>query len=202
VEEKRPGEYLPVEENEDGTYILNSKDLCMIEHIPDIVKSGVSSVKIEGRMKSSYYVATVVKAYRMALDSYFDNPERYKFNQEWIEELSKASYREFTTGFYNGRSEDTQNYRTNSYIRNYSFVGIVRGYDKGTCIACVEQRNKMTLGEEIEVVKPRDGYFRQIIRDMKDIDGNDINEAPHPQMTLYMKMDEPVGEYAILRRRE
>jgi U32 family peptidase len=201
VEEKRPGEYLPVEENEQGTFILNSKDLCMIEHIPEIVKSGVSSVKIEGRMKSSYYVATVVKAYRTALDSYFNDPERYKFNPEWMEEISKASHREFTTGFYSGMPDDAQNYTTSSYIRNYSFVGVVKGYDERTGVACVEQRNKMIRGEEIEVVSHRGGFFRQIIEDMKDVDGNDINEAPHPQMTVYMQMDKPVEQYAILRRR-
>ncbi len=202
MEEKRQGEYFPIEEHEKGTFIFNSKDLCMIEHIPDIAKTGVSSVKIEGRMKSSYYVSTVVKVYREALDAYFENPRKYRYNPEWMEELSKVSHREFTSGFYKGMPKNTQNYKTSSYIRNYSFIGIVRGYNPDTGIAEVEQRNKMVRGDEIEVVRPLGSYFRQVIKEMKDIDGLDINEAPHPQMIVHMAMKEPVEEYSILRRGE
>jgi len=201
VEEKRPGEYMPVYENERGTFIYNSKDLCMIEHIPQLISSGASSFKIEGRMKSSYYVATVIKAYRDAIDSYYDGPDDFSFKKEWLEEVSKASHREFTTGFsFSKPTGEGQIYNTSSYIREYDFVGIVKSYDKATGIATIEQRNRMFEGEEIEVVNPGEKYFKQIIRGMKDIEGDAIKVAPHPQMIVYMPMDEEVGEYTMLRR--
>jgi len=202
VEEKRPGEYMPVFENERGTFIYNSKDLCMIEYIPEILESGVESLKIEGRMKSSYYVATVVRSYRQALDSYYNNPESYRFNPEWLEEVSKASHREFTTGFYfNKPTGKDQIYHTSSYIREYDFVGLVTAYDRNTGIATVEQRNRMFVGDEIEVVRPKGGYFTQVIKEMKNIDGENIEVAPHPQMTVFMPMDQEVDEYTMLRRK-
>jgi len=202
MEEKRPGEYFPVYENERGTFIFNSKDLCMIEHIPEIIKAGVNSVKIEGRMKSSYYVATVVRAYREVIDTYYREGENYKFDPVWLEEVSKASHRNFTTGFYYKKpgSEDLE-YSSSSYIREYDFVGLVRKYDKDTGIAEVEQRNRMFTGDEIEVVVPGKGYFTQIIKSMKNEEGEVITSAPHPQMTVYMPMDQEVTEYSILRRK-
>jgi len=202
VEEKRPGEYMPVYENERGTFIFNSKDLCMIEYIPEILETGVESLKIEGRIKSSYYVATVVRAYRQALDSYYSNPEGYSFNPEWLEEVSKASHREFTTGFYfNKTTGKDQIYHTSSYIREYDFVGLVTAYDRNTGIATVEQRNRMFVGDEIEVVRPKGGCFTQVIKEMKNIDGENIEVAPHPQMTVFMPMDQEVEEYTMLRRK-
>lgn len=202
MEEKRPGEYLPVYENERGTFIFNSKDLCMIEHIPEIIKAGVNSIKIEGRMKSSYYVATIVRAYRAVIDAYYNNSEDYKFDSVWLEEISKASHRKFTTGFYfNKPGAEEQEYTSSSYIRDYDFVGLVRHYDKNTGIATVEQRNRMFTGEEIEVVVPDGRYFKQIIKSMKNEEGEDITSAPHPQMTVYMPMDKDVTEYTILRRK-
>ncbi|MGI6778333.1 MAG: peptidase U32 family protein [Acetivibrionales bacterium] len=201
VEEKRPGEYMPVLENDRGTYIFNSKDLCMIEHIPDIINSGISSLKIEGRMKSTYYVSTVVKAYREAIDTYYCNPDSYKLNPEWLEEVSKASHREFTTGFYFGKPDQGQIYHTSSYIRDYEFVGVVKDYDSTTGIATVEQRNRMFEGEEVEVVRPKGKYFTQTIKGMKDSEGKSISVAPHPQMTVFMPMDEEVEEYTIIRRK-
>lgn len=202
MEEKRPGEYMPVFENERGTFIYNSKDLCMIEHIPEILATGVTSLKIEGRMKSSYYVATVVKAYREAIDSYLANPQAYRFDLQWTEELSKASHREYTTGFYFDKpTGKEQIYHTSSYIREYDFVGMVTSYDKNTGIAVVEQRNRMYNGEEIEVVRPKGKFFKQVIKDMKNEDGEDIDVAPHPQMTVFMPMDEEVEEFTMLRRK-
>lgn len=202
VEEKRPGEYIPVVENERGTFIFNSKDLCMIEYLPQIIESGVTSLKIEGRMKSSFYVATIVKAYRDALDSYYEMGENYKFNPKWLEELSKASHREYSTGFYFGKpSSKGQIYHTSSYIRDYDFVGVVTAYDKATGIATVEQRNRMFKGEEIEVVPPQGEYFVQKIESMKNIDGEEIEVAPHPQMTVFMPMEKDVVEYTMLRRK-
>ena len=157
VEEQRPGEYYPVEEDERGTYILNSRDLCMIEHIPELIASGITSAKIEGRMKSSFYVATVVGAYRKAIDSYYKDPERYEFRTQWMEELKKVSHREFTTGFYfNQPTNKDQNYQTSAYTRDYTFIGVVRDYDPKTGMAVVEQRNKMTVGEEIEAFEDQE----------------------------------------------
>jgi len=202
VEEKRPGEYMPVYENERGTFIFNSRDLCMIEHIPELINTGVSSLKIEGRMKSSFYVATVVKAYRDAIDAYYSDPEGYRFNPKWLEEISKVSHREFTTGFYfNKPTEKDQIYNTSSYIRGYDFVGIVMEYDSKTGKATVEQRNRMFLGDEIEVVRPKGDFFIQKIESMKNSDGESIDVAPHPQMTVYMPMEKPVEKFTMLRRK-
>jgi len=203
MEEKRPGEYIPVEENERGTFIYNSKDLCMIGHIPEMLASGVTGLKIEGRMKSSYYVATVVKVYREALDAYYGNPGGYRSKNEWMEEISKASHREYTTGFYFGKpAGKDQMYHSGSYIRDYDFVGMVAAYDAETGTAMVEQRNRMFRGEKIEVVKPKGPYFRQEIRIMRNADGEEIDVAPHPQMTVYIPVDEEVTPYTMLRRKK
>lgn len=202
VEEKRPGEYLPVLENERGTFIFNSKDLCMIEHLPQIIESGAASLKIEGRMKSSFYVATVVKAYREALDAYYEGKDNYKFNPKWLEELSKASHREYTTGFYFDKPDsEGQIYHTSSYIRGYDFIGVVLEYDKTSGVAKVEQRNRMFTGDEIEVVNPVGEFFTQRIDSMKNIDGEEIDVAPHPQMIVYIPMKQDVDEYTMLRRK-
>ena len=202
VEEKRPGEYFPVYENERGTFIFNSRDLCMIEYLPQIINAGVTSLKIEGRMKSAYYVATVVKAYRQALDSYYEMGSNYKFDTKWLEEVSKASHREFTTGFYFEKpSSETQIYHTSSYIRDYDFIGLVLEYDSNTGIAKIEQRNRMFIGEEIEVVNPEGDFFVQTIDSMKNIDGEAIDSAPHPQMIVYMPMKQAVMQFTMLRRK-
>ncbi len=201
VEEKRPGEYMPVVENERGTFIYNSKDLCLIPYIPEIIKSGVTSLKIEGRMKSSYYVATVVKAYRDAIDAYLKDPENYTFDPKLEEELNKASHREYTTGFFFGKpTGKDQIYHTSSYIREYSFIGLVLEYDKASGIAKIEQRNRMFAGDEIEVVRPKGPYFKQKIKSMKNIDGEEIAVAPNPQMIVYIPMDQEVEPYTILRK--
>ncbi len=204
VEEKRPGEYYPVEEDERGTYILNSRDLCMIEHIPEIVGSGIMSAKIEGRMKSIFYVATVVHAYRKAIDAYFADPAHYKFDEDWMHELKKVSHREFTTGFYfHQPTNKDQNYQTSAYTREYSFVGLIKEYDEETGFALVEQRNKMTLGEEIEIFGPDIDFFTQNITEMLDAQtGENLESAPHPQQLLKMKMDHPVKPHYILRKKK
>lgn len=202
VEEKRPGEYYPVEEDERGTYILNSRDLCMIEHLDKIVESGIMSAKVEGRMKSVFYVATVIHAYRQAIDAYFADPARYEFKAEWLTELKKVSHREFTTGFYFDKpTNQDQNYQTSAYTREYSFVGIVKSYDSATGYAVVEQRNKMTLGDEIEVFGPDIPFFKQALESMCDAEsGEPLESAPHPQQVLRIKMDQPVKENYILRK--
>ncbi len=203
VEEQRPGQYYPIEEDGRGTYLLNSRDLCMIEHIPQLVQAGIASAKIEGRMKSSFYVATTVGAYRKAIDAYYANPERYAFRQEWMEELTKVSHREFTTGFYfNQPTNEGQNYQTSAYTRDYSFIGVVKSYDGATKMATVEQRNKMTVGEEIEVFGPGVDSFSQTLAVLLDEEGNPMESAPHPQQILQIKMERPVSENFMLRKRK
>jgi len=202
VEEKRPGEYYPIIEDERGTFILNSKDLCMLEYIPELVKAGVTSFKIEGRMKSSFYVSTVVRAYRRALDAYMNDPGNYVFRQEWLDEVSKVSHRSFTTGFFfNKPGADSQNYGTSSYIQSHEFVGIVLSYNETDKTALIEQRNRVFSGEEIEIVQPEGRDIRMIISDMRDIDGNRIESTPHPQMKYTLKVPEPVIPYSILRKK-
>lgn len=202
VEEKRPGEYIPVTEDEKGTYFFNSKDLCMVKHIPEVINSGINSLKIEGRMKSIYYVANTVRVYRKAIDEYLKSPESYEFDSEWLEELRKVSHRKFTTGFYlNKPTEDDQLYDTSSYIREYDFIGIVLEYDEETGIALVEQRNRMFKGDSIEVIGPDYKSFKQEIRIMRDENDEEIDVAPHAQQKIKISMDKPVDKYYILRRK-
>jgi len=201
MEEKRPGEYMPVYENDRGTFIYNSKDLCMIEHIPELVQSGITSFKIEGRVKSAYYVATVVKAYREAIDSYFESPENYTFYPELLEELKKVSHREYTTGFYFGKPTGKDHvYHTSSYIREYDIVGLVLDYDENTGIATVEQRNRFYTGDEIEIIQPGKPYFKQIVQEMRNEEGELIEVAPHPQMILKLPVRQPVVPNAMIRK--
>lgn len=203
VEEKRPGVYYPIEEDERGTYIMNSKDLCMIEHIPEIIKSGITSLKIEGRMKSMFYVATIVRAYRKAIDSYLADPDNYKFDNTWLAELNKASNREFTTGFYLDKPDnEDQNYVTNAYSREYDFLGVVREYDESTSMALVEQRNKINVGDEIEVFGPGIEYFTMKVEKMLDAEtGEAIESAPHAQQMINIEMNFPVNKDFLLRRK-
>jgi len=203
VEEQRPGEYFPMEEDDRGTYILNSRDLCMIEHIPHLMESGIESFKIEGRMKSIFYVATIVSAYRRAIDSYYENPAEYEFNPEWLSELKKVSHREFTTGFYFDKpTNKDQNYQTSAYTRDYSFIGLVKSYDPETGYAIVEQRNKMSIGEEIEVFGPYTDFYTQTLDEMYNEEGEPIDSAPHPQQIVKIKMAHPVAENFMLRKRK
>lgn len=201
VEETRPGEYFPVFEDEEGTFIMNSKDLCMIQNIDDLIDAGIDSLKIEGRMKTVYYLATVIRAYRMALDEYYKDPANYKFNPKYLEEIQKVSHRDFTTGFYYGEAKaDAQVYTTNSYIRGYDFTGLILDYDKETKIATVEQRNRMFLGDEIEVFGPNSDFFSQKIEYMTDDKGQALEVAPHPQQILKIKMDQDVSKDFIIRK--
>ncbi|NLV76313.1 MAG: U32 family peptidase [Tissierellia bacterium] len=201
MEEKRPGEYFPIVEGDKGTFIFNSKDLCMIQYIPQLVKAGIKSFKIEGRVKSSYYVATVVRSYRMAIDEFFKDPENYSFDEDWIKEIKKASHRDFTTGFYFGKpTEEDQVYTSSSYIRSYDFLGLVLEYDEDTKLATVEQRNRMFVGDEVEVFGPGKKHFTQKIYKMWDEEGNEIDVAPHPQQIIKIKMDSKVNKWDIIRK--
>ena len=203
VEEQRPGQFYPVEEDERGTYILNSRDLCMIEFIPQLAESGIASIKIEGRMKSVFYVATIVSAYRKALDAYYADPENYLFKEEWMRELKKVSHREFTTGFYFDKPTNRdQNYQTSAYTSDYTFTGMVKSYDPETGYAIVEQRNKMVIGDEIEVFGPGTDFFVQKLTEMYNEEGEPIEAAPHPQQILKIKMNEPVKENFMLRKQK
>jgi putative protease len=201
MEEQRPGEYLPVFEDDRGTYILNSKDLCMIHKIPEMVETGVDSFKIEGRMKSVHYVASVVKAYREAIDTYFKAPQNYKFNPQWLRDIEKSSHREFTTGFYFGKPTGLEQiYGNSSYIREYDFVGLVVDYKEDKKLALVEQRNRFCVGEVIEFFGPKGESFSQRIEKLWDENGNEIDCAPHPQQKVMIKTEFPVSPYCILRR--
>ena len=202
MEEKRPGEYFPVEEDSRGTYFMNSHDLCMIEHIPDLIKSGISSLKIEGRMKTVYYVAATVRAYRIAIDSYYRDPENYRFDESLLSEVGKVSHREFTTGFFYGDpGSSAQNYSSSNYIKTYSFTGKVISYDECDGFATVEQRNKMVEGDTIEVFGPGDNLFSQKLEEMYDLEtGDRITSAPHAQQMLRIKMEHPVKENYLIRK--
>lgn len=201
VEEKRPGEYFDVFESERGTFIFNSKDLCMIEHIPELVKSGITSLKIEGRVKTAFYVATVVGAYRREIDRYFEDPEGYVFNPEELNELTKVSHRPYTTGFYFGRPEsDGQVYETSSYIRDYELVGIVKSYDEETKRVTITQRNRFFEGEEIEIIRPDGPYLSITAQDMCDEKGERITSAPHAEQIVTMSCPKSVPTGAMLRK--
>ncbi len=200
TEEKRNGEYFPIEEDERGSYFFNSKDLCLMGNIADVIDTGVDSLKIEGRMKSVHYVASVTKAYREAIDSLLDDREHFAVKNEWLDELDKVSHRPYTTGFFYGRTtEDDQIYGTSSYTQTSDFVGLVLSYDENG-FATVEQRNNMQSGQEIEVFQPTLATFRQKIYEMYDDEGRRIDAAPHPQQIVRMKMDKRVEPYSILRR--
>ena len=204
MEEKRPGEYFPVEEDQRGTYVFKSKDLCMIGHIPEMVEAGIASAKIEGRMKTIFYAATVVRVYREAIDRYYADPASYRFRPEWLEELSKVSNRHFTTGFFLGRpDESAQNYESSAYIRKYDFIGIVRSYDGETGSALIEQRNHFRVGDEIEIFGPGSAsFFTQTVEELFDAEsGKPVEVAPHAQQMLRMKVRFPVGASYMLRRK-
>ncbi|KXG76769.1 peptidase U32 family protein [Thermotalea metallivorans] len=201
MEEKRPGEYMPVFEDEKGTYFFNSKDLCMIEYISELIESGLSSLKIEGRMKSVYYVANIVRVYRKAIDTYYEKGKDYQFHPEWMEEIRKASHRDFTTGFYLGKpGHQEQIYSTSAYVREYDFVGIVLDYDAHRQIATVEQRSRIFQGDVIEVIGPDMKMFTQKIDQMWNENDEEIEVAPHAQQVIKIKMSNPVKKYDIFRK--
>ena len=202
VEETRPGEYMPVYENERGTYIFNSKDLCMIEHIPELMEAGIDSFKIEGRMKTALYVATVARTYRKAIDDYFESRELYEKNMSWyLEQIVGCTYRQFTTGFFFGKpDENTQIYDNNTYVKEYTYLGIVgENTDKGYRI---EQRNKFYVGEEIEVMEPSGENMTVIVKSIRDEEGNEMDSAPHPKQVLYIDVGHQLAMFDILRRPE
>ena len=202
VEEKRPGEYLPVYENERGTYIFNSKDLCMIQYIPEILDAGIDSLKIEGRMKTALYVATVARTYRKAIDDYQKDPELYKKNMPWyLEQISNCTYRQFTTGFFFGKpDETTQIYDSNTYVKEYTYLGIIGEVRDGLCR--IEQRNKFSVGEIIEIMKPNGENVEAKVERILNEEGEEQESAPHSKQVLYVALDQKADKYDILRRAE
>lgn len=203
VEEQRPGQYMPVYENERGTYIFNSKDLCMIEHIPEMLDAGIDSFKIEGRMKTALYVATVARTYGLAIDEYLKDPELYRSRIPFYKsEISKCTYRQYTTGFFFGKpDENTQIYDTNTYVKEYTYLGVV-GETNSSGLYGIEQRNKFIVGEEIEVMKPDGENITVTVKRITDETGKDMESAPHPKQKLFIDLGIKLDEYDILRRRE
>ncbi|WP_027206988.1 peptidase U32 family protein [Butyrivibrio fibrisolvens] len=200
VEESRPGEYLPVYENERGTFIFNSKDLCMIEHIPELIDAGINSFKIEGRMKTALYVATVARTYRKAIDDYLESEEKYRANMPWYQdEIARCTYRQFTTGFYFGKpSEESQIYDSNTYVNEYTYLGIVDSInDKG--LARLEQRNKFSVGETIEIMKPDGRDIETLVKAIFAEDGTQQESAPHPQQLIDIELETVPEAGDILR---
>ncbi|MBQ7777034.1 MAG: U32 family peptidase C-terminal domain-containing protein [Lachnospiraceae bacterium] len=226
VEEKRPGEYLPVYENERGTYIFNSKDLCMIEYVPEIVAAGIDSLKIEGRMKTALYVATVARTYRKAIDDLFTSEETYRANMDWYKaEISKCTYRQFTTGFYFGKpDENTQIYDSNTYVNEYIYLGIVDevaerraviGADVtdaeaqnadvasvqkvGKTLVRIEQRNKFCVGDSIEIMKPDGNNVSVQVLGMYNADMEPVESCPHSKQEIWLELSELPKQYDLLR---
>ncbi|MGN0383566.1 MAG: U32 family peptidase [Eubacterium sp.] len=202
MEESRPGEYMPVYENERGTYIFNSKDLCMIEHIPDLIDAGIDSFKIEGRMKTALYVATVARTYRMAINDYMNSPETYMDNiSKYREMISQCTYRQYTTGFFYGKpDENTQIYDNNVYEREYTYLGIIGEY-AGNNKYIIEQRNKFSVGENIEVMKPDGRNIQVTVISIEDEEGNSMDSAPHPKQKLIINLGIQLDKYDILRKK-
>ncbi len=203
VEEKRPGQYMPVEENDRGTYIFNSKDLCMIEHIPELMEAGIDSFKIEGRMKTALYVATVARTYRMAVDDYLKDADYYRQRLPFYrEEIAKCTYRQYTTGFFFGKpDQNTQIYDNNVYVREYTYLGTVEDENESGLYR-IEQRNKFSVGETIEVMKPDGTNVLAVVRQITDESGRMQESAPHPKQVLYIDLGVKLNKYDILRRKE
>lgn len=201
VEEKRDGEYYPIEEDENGTYIMNSKDLCMIEYIPELMTAGISSLKIEGRNKSEYYVAIVVNAYRKAIDLYFEDPENYKLPEVLREEMFKVSHRVYHTGFFfNEPNEESMIYDTNNHVREYDVVAIVQSYDKETGIATCRQRNKFVKGDKMEILSPSKFDNEFVAEEIYNEKGEAIDSCPHPGMIFKIKVPVELEENSFLRK--
>lgn len=202
TEKTRPNEYMPIVEDDRGTYIFNSKDLCMIQHIPELIDAGIMSLKIEGRIKTCFYVGTVIRAYREAIDDYLKDPALYESKKDYyLQEVAKASYRGFTTGFYYGRpNEQDQIYTTSSYIRTYDFIGMVLDYDIKTGFATIEQRNKFVVGDKVEFLRHNGEVFEMVVEEMYNDKGEKITEAPHPQQIIKLKVDKAVENFDMMRK--
>ena len=202
IEKNRSDEGFDIEEDERGTYVMNSKDLCLIDHIPDLIEAGICSLKIEGRMKSIHYVATVVSVYRKAIDAYWNDPKKYQVTDEWRQELEKVSHRPYTKGFAFGKpGSDGQVYMTSSYEQTHDFVGIVLAYDADAKRAYIEQRNNVKNGEVLELLMPDGELFPLTLEDMRNADGESIDCAPHAQQKFSIVSDRALMPDSLLRRK-
>ena len=204
TEETRPGEYMPVEENERGTYIFNSKDLCMADHIPELVKAGIDSFKIEGRMKTALYVATVTRAYRAAIDDYFESEEKYRANiPRYLEEVAKCTNRRFTTGFYFGKpSNEAQVYENSTYVKEYIYFGTIESaeYSNDLTKCRLVQKNKFYVGDELEVLSPGGLEPKYVkVKSITDEDGNPMESCPHASQVLYVTFEGKLEKGNLLR---
>ena len=199
VEETRPGEYLPVYENERGTYIFNSKDLCMVEHVPELLEAGIDSLKVEGRMKTALYVATIARAYRRAIDDYLTSEDVYRENLDWYSaEVSKCTNRRYTTGFFFGRpDENTQIYDSSTYVKESIYLGIVEEVRDG--MARIEQRNKFSVGDTVEIMHPDGDDEAALVEAMYDENGAPVDSCPHPKQTIWLKLSAKARQYDLLR---
>ncbi len=201
MEETRPGEYFPVYENERGTYIFNSKDLCMIAHIPDLVETGIDSFKVEGRMKTALYVAVCARTYRQAIDDYFKDPALYQANLPLYEaEIAKCTYRQYTTGFFYGKPSDAQIYDNSTYNKEYTYLGSILGRNADGLFG-LTQKNKFSVGEEIEIMKPDGRNIPVTVKRIMDAEGADMESCPHPKQQIYVDLGEELEDYDILRRK-
>lgn len=201
VEEKRPGEYFPVYEDGPGTYILSSRDLCLLEHLPDLARAGVSAFKIEGRVKSIHYVATVTGVYRRAVDAYYSDPACYSVRPEWLDEIGKVSNRDYTSGFIAAPPDGGITPHVESiYRRTYTFVGAVLDYDPGRRLLKVEQRNRFTTGQTLEILTPGMQIYQLQVSTILDEQGQQIDAAPHPRQIVYLPWPHPLPAYSLLRR--
>ena len=203
MEEKRPGEYHPVFENERGTYIFNSKDLCMIEHVDKLIESGLSSLKIEGRVKNEYHVAACATVYRDAIDAYYKDPENFKTNPDWLNELRKISHRDYTTGFYFAKpGAEEQHYHSSSYIREYDLAGIAQDYNKETGLLTILQKNRFFVGDTVEFLRPFGKFHIQTIEEMFDENGVFLDVANKPMSIIKIKVDCEIEPESIMRKQK
>ena len=199
MEEKRPNDFFEVDEDSRGAYVMNSKDLCLLPYLDKIIESGVASLKIEGRMKSVNYVAGVVKVYREAIDSYFENPKNFTIRAEWLEELDKVAHRPYTSGFFISDRAPTEIYDASKPKRSSEFLGIVREFDSEKMLATIEQRGKFELNQEVEFFQPHGKTFKQKISVMYNEDGEEITAAPHAQQIVKIPVTQPVEIFSLMR---
>jgi len=200
VTEEKTGEVFPILEDAHGTYIFNSKDLCMINHLDDLIAAGVTSLKIEGRMKTEYYVGAVTKIYREALDDFFTDPEQYKKKApHYSAELEKIGNRGYTTGFFYGKNPG-HDYTGEKQTTNQDFLALAESYDPHTGLANVEQRNKFQKGDSIEILRATRPNFTQTVDYMHNEDGEEITSAPHPKQKIYLRLNEPVAKHDMIRK--
>ena len=199
-EEKRPEMPFPIEEHPDGTFIMSSKDMCMIEHVPELIESGITSFKIEGRMKSAYYTAVVTNAYRAAIDAYIKEGENYRFDECWLRELDSVSHREYCTGYYfDDPMQNAQTCTQPGYLREKSYLAVCIGYDAEAGTAKFIQRNKTKVGDAVEVITPGMPGRGFIVTSMKNANGEDVESAPHPFMEFTIPVPFALHEGDIMR---